>query len=414
MARGLPRTTRRWWAWVGGEAVTAIAVVAMVVAVNGVPEFMLESDPEAEGALPSDVEYGIGDWTPRGSLAGDAGFIRDAAAELLDEADKRYYFVWAGHAGDGPMREFDFAVFLSEIENSSVMHVNVARQDSDGHWSVLKDKAEVGSPRNPIIPLPLDDVEGFGDTDKSDFYLLRDDVPTTGVKALEGNSLTVREGVLGTAEEDFEEETPASFEVQTLRGDVFTSPALFRPLRNDMWTASQASRVLAQIPHRASHDGPKLADDSALAELRDPEPMDFEGETGFVVRTMDHNVRQWEEVDPPNPFLQQFGLIVAEPGQDVVVAGPPQDGRGKKYLPEIEAGFAVAAPEGLSTGPAVVVSGGTVSVEPDLPVVATAVEPGGPTIFGDAPESTAVIWHDQEQDPVRTAVVYQTPESERD
>lgn len=404
-----------------------VVIAAAIVAAAGLiwaGPLSPPDDPRAEGALPDRINYGstADDWTPHGSLAGDAGFIRDMADKLPGGDERAYYVLWAGHGSYGADGEDDFALFVTHANPGgyrSVLELYLTRKDpsaksDDGVYTF---EEQAGSFTNTIIGLPLEEVEGFPTDATTEFYLLRDDVVASSVQGVMGSTPPHQHnGVIATDEDTFGDDTPFVFTMSTTEdGAVYTSPAVTDPLSADDWTKKQAGLALSQFPSGShSYSRPPLAADGALATLGIPGKVRFGDKVGFVVTTLDNNIEVYKSIDPPNPHRQRSGVIIHEPGRDPVIAGPSVDGEGIEdnvptNVDPLDVDYAVAVPDGLSVRHAVAVSGGTVRVAPDLPVIATPVDPGGPTIFGPAPQNTAVINFDGKT-PVRTSLVKQDRE----
>lgn len=408
---GGPPWWRRRWVWATGATVVVIAIAAFAI-----PQILRPSNPAEDGALPSNIGYGLPSWTPRGSLADDAGFIRDAAKRLpeRDDAGQKYNLLWAGHGANGADGESDFAYFASYTGNEwTILEFFLVRRDSDGRWNddgpQSYSEQAPGSSRNSVIPLPLDAVEGLsGDND--DYFLVSDDVPAGGIAALGGDRLREHDGIVGANSDVFGHHGMYNFTVRTPGGKAYTSAYLTEPLEDEDWTQAQAKAILEFLPTTSDSESVTLADEGALTELRRPEAVKFDGGIGFGVKAVDHHARYYEGIDPPNPRRQRSALIIAAPGHDPIVTGPALDGNGDETHPSLDADFAAAVPEGMPGGAAVAVSGGNAQAIPKLPVIGKPLKKGGPVVFGDAPESTAIVFHSEQGSPRSTSLVVQHPE----
>lgn len=405
------RWWRRRWLWATGGAVVVIAVATIAI-----PQILQPDDPAEDGALPSDIGYGLPSWTPRGSLADDAGFIRDGAKRLPERDDDgdKYYLLWAGHGTNGADGESDFAYFASYTgDKSGILEFFLVHRYPDGHWSddgpQSYSEQAPGSFRNSVIPLPLDAVEGLSG-DNEDYFLVSDDVAAGGIAALGGDRLREHDGVVGANSDVFGHYGMYNFTVRTPSGKAYTSPYLTEPLEAEDWTQAQAKAVLEFLPTTSDGASVALADDGALTELRRPEALKFDGGIGFGVQVVDHHFRYYEGIDPPNPGRQRSALIIAAPGHHPIVTGPALDGNGNETHPSLDADFAAAVPEGMPSGTAVAVSGGNAQAIPKLPVIGKPVKKGGPMVFGEAPESTAIVFHSEQGSPRSTSLVVQHPD----
>ncbi|SMX79792.1 MULTISPECIES: hypothetical protein [Brevibacterium] len=387
--------------------------MVIVIAAIAIPQILRPDDPAEDGALPSNIGYGLPSWTPHGSLADDAGFIRDGAKRLPEDGE--YTLLWAGQGADEDDSQSDFAYFASYTDaDDVVLEFFVVRRDTDGRWSDSEDVAIAssehapGSSWNSIIPLPLDAVEGFSD-DHDQFYLVRDNVRAEEITNLGGDLVDEHDHVVGV-----DDEQPNSATILTVQisfgNSAYTSPSLFSPLLASSWKQSQAEGVLNLLRYTGHGESVALADDGALTELSYPEPVKFDEGTGFMVAARDHNVDYYKGIDPPNPRRQRSALIIAMPGHDPVVTGPALDGNGKETHLTVEDEYAVAVPEGIPGGPAVAVSGGSAKAMPKLPVIGKPLKKGGPMVFGDAPESTAIVFHSEQGNPRSTSLVVQHPD----
>lgn len=403
---------RQWWKrrrlWVLGAVVVAALIMVSAIAI---PRTLRPSDPAEDGALPSNIAYGRTEWAPRGSLANDAEFIRDAAKRLPEDDD--YVLLWAGRGADGADGESDFAFFVSPTENDNlVLELYLVRRYPDGDWGDdkpgLDTQQSSGSFSNAIMPLPLDAVEGLGGNADS-FFLVRDDVYSSRVETLDGDRLDEHDDVI-SFDSDKTPYGAFGIAVRTFGGDAYTSPSLTEPLRADSWTRDQAETVLDYLPNIFAGGSTSLGDEGSLTHLGEPEMLEFDKGTGLGVTALDHGVKHYKGIDAPNPRRQRSALIIAAPGKYPIVSSPALDGGGSEAHPVEYADYAVAIPKGIPGGPAVAVSGGDTRLEPKLPVIGKPADKHGLTIFGKAPESTAVVFRDEGGSPRSTSLVVQHPE----
>ncbi|WP_166970178.1 hypothetical protein [Brevibacterium atlanticum] len=406
-AQELPRRRRRW-PWAVGAVIAVLGAAAIAI-----PQLLRPDDPAVQGALPDNVEYGRIGWTPHGSLAGDAGFIRDAAQRLPRADDITYYLLWAGHGADGADGDADIAYFAAYADgDDDVLDLLTVRKHTNSGWDdnmgYFSSETPQGSFDNAIIPLDVDSVDGFSGDDGGRYYLVDDESEAGGVTPIGGKALEQHDGVVRVDADDIADGVNA-FSVETKYGKAYTSPALTDRLLAGSWTDDKAKKLLNSLPLTPESDNSSGMLDEALVELLEPKPVDFDSGRGFVVSALTHHVETYDGEYPPNPRGERSYLIIVSPGADPVASGPAQDGIGRETHLDLYDDFAAPVPDGLPGGPAVVVSGGPATTDPDLPVIGKPAKEGGPVVYGDAPDTTAVVFHGGKDDPSGTALVRQTP-----
>lgn len=396
------------------------AVVLLVVRLTAEPD-----DVAIDGALGERVTYGLPQWPVRGSLAEDAQFQRDAVAQVRrgDGADGNIALIWAGSGRSGSEESVDAAVFARPVPDSPVraMDLEVVRRYEDGDWDTLVGEGRtVVSGGNPVWPLPVDDVEGF-DGDASAHYLLAGDVDPGRVTTASGEELRVVDGVVGVEEDLARQAGGSDLLVFALRVDgdaVFSAVPLSRPLGEDSWTAERAETVVAAL---AETSGATDADD-LLRELSDPREVRFDEGLAVVVPLQDHGVREGVGDEATRVGREQSAVILPPQGEPILseTASPAVLAEDVEVFEQ----YAVAVPDGLPGGPAIVLTGGvqrdettevwTVRTEPDIPVIGRP-ESGAAAVLGPAPGATAVTWlssPDSDQEGPTMTTIVTTPSVE--
>lgn len=371
-------------------------------------------------------------WSSVGSLAPDEDFIADAVAEL--DVEERPVLLWAGEAQHSTLDLTEFAVFAISVPAAvpDLFEFRTVGRGDDG-WETVEGGVDedgigprVGSFANTIVGLPFSEIEGHKTPDsRQDILLTREDV--SAVSVLPDDSQTIRDRTVVTRVDDDEESSLGRYAVSAPADTGYTSTDIHRPLPREGWERDVAERVLGEISPEPGHlvtvgrPGPVALDEgtatvAAVAEHQISEVREGEPDATSWQAVVDLPDERFESVDFRTMVVSSTTASLGDP--DALSAGAPY------ALPvdkELLGGSALVVTQGVQvrtlSGPAdekyrdLTTAARTATIEPELPALGSSTGRASAQILEFDEPSAAVIWANDDGDPIWSSVVKQASDS---
>lgn len=361
-------------------------------------------------------------WEPTGSLADDEEFLAAAAAEL--DHDEPPILLWAGEAQRESDDLSEFAVFAiprhTTVMAGDLFDIRTVGRGED--WETVEggQHQSVGSFANTAVPLPFDDIEGQEVTDPRDTILLtREDV--SSLKAFPGREVTIADRTVTIGFDDYDGPWSGPYEVTSDDGTQYTSGYLAMGLPKEDWDPEAAEHVIRSLP----------SDHGSLTIVGPAAPLDVDDGTATVASIAELPVNSRKE----DPDSITWGAVVELPEEMVDSVTSPTivtDREPSPHDPDAMASgapYAVAVDEKRLGGGALILTQGlmnqdgestvpqgrpggvghvyTATTTPELPVIGSSEDNGSAAILAFDEPSAAVIWADEDGDPVWSSVLRQ-------
>lgn len=370
-------------------------------------------------------------WSSVGSLASDGDFIADAVAEL--DVEERPVLLWAGEAQHSTLDLTEFAVFAISVPAAvpDLFEFRTVGRGDDG-WETVEGGVDedgvgprVGSFANTIVGLPFSEIEGHKTPDSpQDILLTREDV--SAVSVLPDDPQTIRDRTVVTRVDDDEESSRGRYAVSAPADTGYTSTDIHRPLPREGWDRDVAERVLREISPESGH----------LVTVGRPGPVTLDDGTATVAAVAEHQVSELREgepdatswqavVDLPDERFKSVDFRTMMVSSTASLGDPDALSAGAPYaLPvdkELLSGSALVVTQGVQvrtlSGPSdekyrdLTTAARTATIEPELPALGPSTDRASAQILEFDEPSAAVIWANDDGDPIWSSVVKQASDS---